>query len=175
MNGVGAMGGFTSDNIIVMVVAIILLLLVLKFIKGILKTVITLILVLTLGVTAYNIFIQKKSIGYELNRYKTDYKYVVEMKDISVEAKKSIDEIKENKNVNENVKKLVDLKKRANEVKHSEEATFFHDRYMNGFDTIIVASQGYALAKDVKEQGQKLNELSKALDVKFGQVFLSEN
>lgn len=169
------MGGFTLDNITILVVAILLLLLVIKFIKGVLKTVITLILVLTLGVTAYNIFIQKKSISYELNRYKTDYKYVVEMKNISVEAKRVIDEIKENRNVNENVKKLVDLKKRANEVKHSEEATFFHDRYINGFDTVIAASQGYALAQDVKEQGQKLNDLSKELDIELTQVFFSKN
>lgn len=162
------------DNIIILLVAIGLLLLVVKFLKGLIKGIITLILILTLGVTAYNIFIAKKSIQYEVERYKTDYKYAIEMKNISSEASKAISEIKENKNVNENVAKLVELKEKARVTKHSEEASFIHNRYINAFDTVITASKGYSLAKEAEKQAAKLEELSKGLNVSFLDLLFSK-
>jgi len=168
------LAGLTMDNIIIFIVVIGLLMLVVKFLKGLIKGIIALILILTLGVTSYNIFIAKKSVQYEVERYKTDYKYAVEMKNISSEASKAINEIKENKNVNVNVAKLVELKEKAKGVKHSEEANFIHNRYMNAFDTVITASKGYSMAKEAEKQAAKLEELSKGLDISFLDLLFGE-
>jgi hypothetical protein len=168
------MEGFTTDNIVVILVAIFLLYLVFKFVKGIIKTVIALVLIFTLGFSAYNIFIAKKSIAYEVERYKTDFTYVKEMKNITTEASKAIDEIKENKNISENVSKLMALREEANGLNHSEETTFIHKRYMNGFDAIVAGTKGYELAKGAEEQVAKLEELSKGIDVSFMDVFLKD-
>lgn len=168
------MEGFTVDNITMLIVAIGLLLLAIKFVKGIIKTIISLVLIVTLGVSAYNILIAKKPITYEVERYKTDYAYVKEMKSITSEASKAIDEIKENKNVSENVNKLISLREEANGIKHSEEANFIHGRYMNGFDAVIAGTKGYEIAKGAEEQVAKLEELSKELNVSFIDVFFQK-
>ncbi|WP_291574989.1 hypothetical protein [Clostridium sp. UBA4548] len=168
------MEGFTLDNIIMVLVALGLLILVIKFIKGVIRTVISLILILTLGVSGYNIFIAKKPVSYEIQRYKTDFAYVKEMKNLTTEASKAIDEIKENKNVNENVNKLMDLREKANGINHSEEASFIHKKYMNGFDAVITGVKGYEVAKGAEAQVAKLEELSKEINISFMDVIFPE-
>lgn len=168
------MEGFTMDNVIILLVALGLLILAIKFVKGIIKTIISLVLILTLGVSAYNIFIAKKPITYEINRYKTDFAYVKEMKNLTSEASKAIEEIKENKSVNENVSKLMEIKEKAEKVEHSEEATFIHNKYMNGFEAVIAGAKGYEAAKGAQAQVAKLDQLSKELNVSFMDVILSK-
>lgn len=162
------------DNIILLIIALGLLILAIKFVKGIIKTIISLVLILTLGVSAYNIFIAKKSISYEMERYKTDFTYVKEMKSITAEASKAIEDIKENKNVSENVNKLIELRAKASGIKHSEEANFIHKRYMNGFDAVVAGTKGYELAKGAEDQVAKLEELTKDINISFMDVFFPE-
>lgn len=168
------MEGFTMDNVIILLVALGLLILAIKFVKGIIKTIISLVLILTLGVSAYNIFIAKKPITYEINRYKTDFAYVKAMKNLTSEASKAIEEIKENKSVNENVSKLMEIKEKAEKVEHSGEATFIHNKYMNGFEAVIAGAKGYEAAKGAQAQVAKLDQLSKELNVSFMDVILSK-
>lgn len=80
------MSGINLENIILVIVAIILVYIAVKFIKGIIKFIILVILILTLGVSAYNILITKKSISYEINRYKVDYGYFKNITSISKES-----------------------------------------------------------------------------------------
>ncbi len=169
------MSGFTMDNILLLLVGVGLLMLAIKFLKGIFKAIIAIILILTVGISAYNIFIAKKPISYEINRYKTDFAYTKEVKNISSEAYKAIDEIKENKAVDENINKLMALRERANLLEHSEEANFIHNRYMNSLDGIILASKGYVTAKGAEEQFNKLEGLTKELNIGFMDLIMGGN
>lgn len=169
------MSGFTMDNILLLLVGLGLLMLVIKFLKGIFKAIIAIVLILTVGVSAYNIFIAKKPISYEINRYKTDFVYAKELKSISSEAYKAVDEIKENKAVNENINILMALREKANLLDHSEEANFIHDRYMNSLDGVILAAKGYVTAKGAEEQINKLEGLTKELNIRFIDVIMGED
>ncbi|GFP78241.1 hypothetical protein [Clostridium fungisolvens] len=164
------MGGITTDNIILLLVALILLYLVFKFIKGIIKTIITIILILTLGVSAYNILIAKKSVGDEINRYKIDYAYFNDVRDISSEAKQTVDDIENNKNIVQNINKLSELRNKAQALKHSSDLDAFHSKYINTFDGIIIGCKGYSTAKQVDEQTKKIDELKKDLNMSIKDI-----
>ncbi|WP_160680335.1 hypothetical protein [Clostridium sp. C8-1-8] len=168
------MGGITADNIILLLVAVVLLYLVFKFIKGVIKTIIVIILILTLGVSAYNIFIAKKSVADEVNRYKTDYSYFNNVKDISSEAKQAINDIEANKNIDQNINKLSELKTKASTLNHSSELNGFHERYINTFDGIILGCKGYSTAKQAGEEGKKLNDLAKNLDMSLKDIVVTK-
>ncbi|MBK1810871.1 hypothetical protein JHL18_09505 [Clostridium sp. YIM B02505] len=164
------MGGITTDNIILLLITLVLLYLVFKFIKGIIKTIITIILILTLGVSAYNIFIAKKSVSDEIDRYKIDYAYFNDVKDISSQAKQTVDDIENNKNVNQNINKLSELRNKAQVLNHSSDLDALHNRYINTFDGIILGCKGYSTAKQVGEQTKKIDELKKDLDVSIKDI-----
>ena len=164
------MGGVTVDNIILLLVVLILLYLVFKFIKGIIKTIITIILILTLGVSAYNIFIAKKSVADEVNRYKIDYAYFNNVKDISSEAKQIVDDIENNKNINQNINKLSELREKAQVLNHSTDLDAFHSKYISTFDGIILGCKGYSTAKQVDEQTKKIDELKKNLNMSIKDI-----
>lgn len=164
------MNGFTMDNILLLLVCVGLLMVVMKFLKGVAKAIIAIVLVFTVGVSAYNIFIAKKPLSYEVDRYKIDFQYVKEIKNISSEASEVIDEIKKDKDVNSNIDKLVQLRNKADTINHSEEANFIHKRYMNSFDGIIIAYKGYATAKLADEQIKKIDNLTKDLNIGFMDV-----
>lgn len=164
------MGGVTVYNMILLLVALILLYLVFKFIKGIIKTIITIILILTLGVSAYNIFIAKKSVADEVNRYKIDYAYFNNVKDISSEAKQIVDDIENNKNINQNINKLSELREKAQALNHSTDLDAFHNKYISTFDGIILGCKGYSTAKQVDEQTKKIDELKKNLNMSIKDI-----
>jgi hypothetical protein len=168
------MGGMTTDNIILLVVAVILLYLVFRFIKGIIKTIITIILILTLGVSAYNIFITKKSVSDEINRYKIDYAYFNDVKSISSEAKQTVNDIENNKNIDQNINKLSELRNKAQVLNHSSDLDAFHSKYINTFDGIILGCKGYDTAKQVGEQTKKIDELKKNLDMSLRDIVIAK-
>lgn len=168
------MMGFSIDNIMLVIVAIVLLYITVKFIKGLVKGIITIVLILTLGVSAYNIFIAQKPISYEIDRYKTDYSYFKEISSISSDAVKAIDEIKEGKNIKENTNKLIELRNKAEKTKHSEEINVVHNNYIRAMDTAIVSAKGYETAKDAKAQIDKLDDAAKALDVNLKDILISK-
>jgi hypothetical protein len=170
----GNVMGFSIDNIALVIIAVVLLYITVKFIKGLVKGIITMILILTLGVSAYNIFITQKPISYEIDRYKTDYSYFKEISSISSDAVKAIDEIKEGKNIKENINKLVQLRTKAEKIKHSEEIDVIHENYMRTMDTAIISAKGYENAKNAKEQLDKLNDAAKALDIDLKDILISK-
>lgn len=169
------MNGFSTDNIILLIVGLIFLYFVVKFVKGIIKTIITIILIFTLGISSYNIFIAKKSISYEINRYKIDYAYFKDLKDISTEVSKIVEEIKEGRNTTENLSKLTELKKQVQSLKHSDETNFIQDRYMSSLDGVILGCRAYTTAKETEKQVGKLNELTKGLDVDFKDILFTSS
>ncbi len=164
------MNGFTGDNIFMLLIGVGLLILAIKFLKGLLKTIIAILLIITVGFSCYNIFVAKKSISYEINRYKTDFAYAMEIKNISNEASKVINSIKKNIAMEEGIDQLVDLRNKANQIPHSEEAHFFHDKYIAGFDSIILACKGYTLGEMAEEQVSDLEELTKGINFKIMDV-----
>lgn len=162
------------DNIALVIIAAVLLYITVKFIKGLVKGIITIILILTLGVSAYNIFVTQKPISYEINRYKTDYSYFKEISSISSEAVEAIDQIKEGKNIKENTNRLVQLRIKAENTKHSEEIDVIHENYIRAMDTAIISAKGYETAKNAKEQLDKLNDAAKALDIDLKDILISK-
>ena len=166
--------GFSIDNIALVIIAVVLLYITVKFITGLIKGIITIVLILTLGVSAYNIFITQKPISYEIDRYKTDYSYFKEISSISSDAVTAINEIKEGKNVKENANKLVQLRTKAENTKHSEEINLIHDNYIRAMDTAIISAKGYETAKNAKEQVNKLDDAAKALDVNLKDILISK-
>ncbi|MDD7792893.1 hypothetical protein [Clostridium sp. 'White wine YQ'] len=162
--------GLSADNIIIALVAIVFLFLAIKFIRGVIKGIIVVLLILTLGVSAYNIFITKKSIGYEVNRYKTDYLYFKSISSISSHAIENIDAIKEGKNIKENTDELIILKNHAETLEHSSEINGIHNNYIRGLDTVIVAAKGYKTANEAKEQADKLQEASNSLNISLKDI-----
>lgn len=164
------MTGFNIENLIWVVIVIVLLYVTIKFIKGLLKSIITIILVLTLGLSAYNIFVAQKPVSYEIDRYKTDFAYVKEIKSISSEAKSATEDIKEGKNIKENTEKIVQLRNRAEKTKHSEEIQIVHSNYMKAMDTVVLSAKGYSTAKDAKEQAEKLNDAAKELNISLNDI-----
>ncbi|MEG1256568.1 hypothetical protein [Clostridium sp.] len=168
------MNGFTTDNIVLLLVAIVLLILVIKVFKGVLKTIIAIILLLTVGVSCYNIFVAKKSITYEINRYKTDFAYTMDIKDISAEAYKIIDDMKEDTITEEGIDKLVHLKNQAEALEHSEEANFIHNKYISSLDGVILACRGYALGEIAQGQVSKLEDLTDDININLLDVLRGE-
>ncbi|GIM28950.1 hypothetical protein CPJCM30710_16160 [Clostridium polyendosporum] len=168
------MNGFSIDNIVMLFIVLAFVYLTIKFIKGFIKFIVIVLLILTLGVSAYNIFIVQKPISYEINRYKTDYVYFHNIRSISSEASTVINEIKENKNVQQNINKLKELRNNAEGLNHSQEISGLHDKYIESLDSVISVCNGYSTAKEVEQKVQKLDELSKGLDVKFKDVLLMD-
>lgn len=164
--------GFSIDNIVILFIVLVFLYLTIKFIKGFIKLVIGILLIFTLGVSAYNIFIAKKPISYEVNRYKTDYVYFNNIKSMSSEASVAINEIKENKNVQQNINKLTEIRNNTEDLNHSEEINGFHHKYIASLDSAISVCKRYSTAKEVEEKVQKLDEISRELDIKLKDVLL---
>lgn len=161
---------FNIENLMWVGIAIILLYITLKFIKGLIKFIITIILVLTLGLSAYNIFVTQKPVSYEIERYKTDFAYFNEIKSISSEAESVTEDIKDGNNIKENIEKLVQLRSKAEKTKHSEEINIVHNNYMKAMDTAVLCAKGYSTTKDAKAQAEKLNDASKALNISLKDI-----
>lgn len=161
------MHGFTLDNLVLLVIAIGLIWVCVKFITGVLKTVITVILVLTIGVSAYNIFIARKPLSHEVDRYKTDFVYLRQVKDINKQASDAMSEIKDNKNRDSNLKKLDSLLAQAEGLKHSDESKLIHDTYISNFKKVVTGARAYEAANDAKDKLDDLKELEKNLNVKL--------
>ncbi|MEG2916624.1 MAG: hypothetical protein RR891_08420 [Clostridium sp.] len=168
------MTGFTTDNIVLLLVGVGLLILVIKVLKGVFKTIIAIILLLTVGISCYNIFIAKKSITYEMSRYKTDFAYTMDVKDISRDAYKIVDDMKKDEITEEGINKLVDLKNQAEGLKHSDEINFIHKKYISSMDGVILACKGYSMGKLAGEQVDKLDDLSRGMDIKLLDVLKGE-
>ena len=164
------MSGINLENILLLVAALVLLYVAIKFIKGVIKFIVLIILILTLGVSGYNIIVTKKPISYEINRYKTDFGYFKGISGISKEALELISEIKEGKNIKENTDRLANLKNEAEKLNHSSEINGIGDRYLNTLDTAIVVGKGYETASDVKEQAKKFDEVTKSLDISLKDI-----
>lgn len=159
---------FISENLVLIVIVAILIFLVIKFLKGVAKVIIAIILFLTIGVSCYNLFITHKSFSYELNRYKTDFTYISEMKDITVETKDDVEKIKQGQNAKENINNIVALRNKANKLNHSSDIDFIHKRYIEAMDSIILATKGYSTAKNTTQQ---IDNASKSLEISLKDIF----
>lgn len=168
------MPGINVENILLLIIALILLYVAIRFIKGLIKFIILIILILTVGVSAYNILITKKSISYEVNRYKIDYKYFKDISVISKESVELINEIKEGKDIKENTDRLVELKNEAEKLNHSSEINVISNRYLNALDTAIVVGKGYETTNDIKEQARKLDNVTESLDLSLKDIFIDK-
>lgn len=162
------------QNIIIIVVAIFFLWIVLKFVKGVLKAIIALVLIFTVGISVYNIFFVGKSMSYELNRYKTDISYFTKVTSINKDAYSALQEIKEKKNVEENTKKLVKLEKDAEVLPHSEESKIIHDKYISNFRIISNAAQVCNAANEYKDKINNLGNKDKTLDISLMDLLLKK-
>lgn len=161
------MGGFSVGNIALLIIAIIILYSVVKFLKGLIRGVLTLVIVFTLGISLYNIFIAQKPLSYEINRYKTDITYFKNMNNVNKEAYDCIKNIKENKDIPNNVKRLEAVEKDAEALNHSEETNLIHDKYIANFKNIVSAAKAYETANNAKEKLNELKDLESKIDMGF--------
>lgn len=162
--------GVSLDNIVILIIGIVLLYVVIKLIKGLIKFLIIMILLLTVGVSAYNIFISKKSFSYEVNRYKVDFQYFKDVNGISKEAVDRVEEIKEGKDVDENITKLIELRDEAKGLNHSEEINGVSSKYINALDTAILVGNGYK----AKENVEKLDSVIRTLNPNLKEFIFPE-
>lgn len=159
---------FISENLILIIIGVVLFYVVFKFLKGVIKLIIAIILALTVGVSCYNLLITHKSLSYEINRYKTDFSYISQMKDITVETKADVDKIKQGQNVKENINNIVVLRDKANKLDHSSDIDFIHKKYIGAMDDIILATKGYSTAKNAT---QEMDKASKSLEISLKDIF----
>ncbi|MEW8957441.1 hypothetical protein, partial [Clostridium sp.] len=150
-----------GENIILIIVLLILLFIVIKFIKGLIKFVLIVFLILTVGFSTYNLLVVKKPISYEINRYKTEYSYYRDISKISGDVINLVNNIKEGKNTKESIEKLQEERNKVALLNHSDESKFIHDKYIGALDTIIFisrSSESYEETKDKLDKG--LEELN---------------
>ena len=159
------MEGINRENIILLLLALVLLYITFKFIKGIIKLLLAVILILTLGVSLYNIFIAQKPISYEINRYKTDFAYLQEAGRINKETYEILKVVKDDKGTEENIKSLELLYEKAENLDHSNEISFIHNQYIKNFQKVIASAKGYITAQGAKEYLNDLSEGSKSLKI----------
>lgn len=168
------MDGFNLENIIVLLVLLFVLFLIIKFIKGIVKAILAIILIFTLGFSLYNIFVAKKPISYEVNRYKTDFAYLKEINSINKEVSEAVKNIKDNKDIDSNIKQLEALRKRTQSLNHSDEINFIHNRYLGSLDKLILTAKGYNAAEASKEYLDKLSDYTKNLGINLREILFPE-
>ena len=164
------MQGINVENIVIILVIIFLFYLAVKFIKGILKLIILIILFFTLGLSLYNVFILKKPISYEVNRYKVDFVYFQEAAELTKEAGGAINSIKKEEAVEEQVILLEELYKKAASLEHSEEIKPIHNTYLNNFQRIIAAAKLYYNSQGSKEALQELTDNYDSLTLRFKDI-----
>ena len=145
------MQGINVENIVVILAVIFLFYLAIKFIKGILKLIVIIVLFFTLGLTLYNVFIVKKPISYEINRYKVDFVYFKEVVKLNKEAERAISSIKKEESVEEQIVILENIYKEAEELEHSEEVNVIHNTYKDNLQRIISAAKLYSKSQGSKE------------------------
>lgn len=162
--------GFNVENLVILFAAVFILYLAFKFLKGILKLIITVILIFTVGISLYNIFIVQKPLSYEIDRYKTDLAYFKSMSSINKEAFNALKEIKENKNIPENADKLKELEKRAEGLNHSRESSFIHNGYIVNFKKLTAAAEAYKTAGASKEYLEELSAMSDDINIKLKDI-----
>lgn len=166
------MGGFSTENIILLLLAIVFIYVVIKFIKGVVKLILTIILVFTLGYSLYNIFVVQKPISYEIDRYKLEYKYYKEIGKLSPEVFNTIGDIKEGKNLENNIKKLQEERNTIAKLHHTEESKPIHDRYVGALDGIITASK---TAKNVSDMNSNIQQYESKLDINLKDLIFNKN
>ena len=152
------MQGINLENIVIILVIIFLFYLAIKFIKGILKLVILIILFFTLGLSLYNIFIVKRPISYEINRYKMDFVYFKEASKLNKEVGRAINSIKEEEAVDKQIAALEDIYKRAELLDHSEEINIIHSTYIDNLQRIISSAKLYNTSKNSKEYLEEITD-----------------
>ena len=162
--------GINLENIVVILVIIFLFYLAIKFIKGILKLIILIVLFFTLGLSLYNVFVVKKPISYEVNRYKVDFEYFREASKLSKEAGKVISSIKEEGASDDKLLILVNIHKEAESLEHSEEISFVHKTYLNNLQRIISAAELYHNSQGSKEALQELTDNYDSLTLRFKDI-----
>lgn len=162
--------GLNSENIIILLIAMVILYFAFKFLKGVLRFVISLILIFTLGISLYNIFIAQKPLSYEVNRYKVDIAYFKEMGSINKEVYEVIKEIKADKDIPKNVENLQKLEKQAEALKHSEESNIIHNQYISNLKKLVLASQAYKSANGSKEYLDNLNQMADKINISLKEV-----
>lgn len=166
--------GFNIENIIILIIAIAVLYLALKFLKGVIRFILSIVLIFTLGISLYNIFIAQKPLSYEINRYKTDIAYFKDLGNINKKAYEAIKDIKSNKDIAGNVKSLDSLEKEAEKLNHSEESNIIHQQYISNFKKVVLAAKGYEAANGAKEHLDNLNELSSSMDISLKEILFSK-
>ncbi|WP_426348141.1 hypothetical protein ACPWSR_10235 [Alloiococcus sp. CFN-8] len=164
------MQGINSENIIIILVIIFLFYLAIKFIKGILKLIILIILFFTLGLSLYNVFILKKPISYEVNRYKVDFVYFKEAAELNKEAGKAINSIKKEESIEEQILILEELYSKAASLEHSEEIKPIHNTYLKNLQRIISTARLYYNSQGSKEALQELTDNYDSLTLRFKDI-----
>ena len=164
------MQGINIENIVIILVIIFLFYLAIKFIKGILKLIILIILFFTLGLSLYNVFILKKPISYEVNRYKVDFVYFKEAAELNKEAGKAINSIKKEESIEEQILILEELYNKAAILEHSEEIKPIHNTYLKNLQRIISAARLYYNSQGSKEALQELTDNYDSLTLRFKDI-----
>lgn len=166
------MGGFSMDNIVLLLIAIVFIYVVIKFIKGVVKFILALLLVFTLGYSLYNIFIVQKPIGYEIDRYKLEYKYYKEVGKASPEIFNTIGDIKAGKNLDSNIKKLQEERNNIANLQHTEESKLIHDRYVGALDGILNVSR---TAKNISDVNANIQQYESKLDINLKDLIFNKS
>ena len=166
------MGGFSTENIILLLLAIVFIYVVIKFIKGLVKFILTIVLVFTLGYSLYNIFVVQKPISYEIDRYKLEYKYYKEVGNLSPEIFNTISDIKDGKNLDSNIKKLQEERNTVAKLQHTEESKPIHDRYVGALDGIITVSK---TAKSASDINANIQQYESKLDINLKDLIFNRN
>lgn len=166
------MGGFSTENIILLLLAVIFIYVVIKFIKGVVKFILTIFLVFTLGYSLYNIFVVQKPISYEVDRYKLEYKYYKEVGKLSPEIFNTISDIKAGKNLDSNIKKLQEERNTVAKLQHTEESTPIHNRYVGALDGILTVSK---TAKNASDINANIQQYESKLDINLKDLIFNKN
>ena len=147
-----------GENIILIIILLLLLYIVVKFIKGLIKFILVVFLIFTVGFSAYNLLIVKKPLSYEINRYKVEYSYYKEISKTTGKVFNLVNNIKEDKNTKESIEELKKERNKVALLDHSNESEIIHNKYLGALDSIISISKNsntYGEAKDKLDKGLK--------------------
>lgn len=164
------MQGINLENMVIILVVIFLLYLAIKFIKGILKLIVLIVLFFTLGLSLYNVFIVKKPVSYEINRYKVDFVYFKEVAKLNKEAGRAIKSIKEEGAVEEQIVILEDIYKEAEGIEHSEEINIIHNTYKENLQRIVSAAKLYNNSRESKEYLKEITDTYDSLTLSIKDI-----
>lgn len=164
------MNNFDSNMLFIIVAIILIVLLIISLIKKAIKVIIFIVIIL-LAFSAYKILIGGVNPKEEINTYKTNIEYGKEIASYTGKIKKSVDIVKQELNskkfdqdsvetIKEQNKKLEEYQSAVENLPHSKELDYFHDKYCEYLNSLI---SGTNAAETMIKTGENASEKVEAL------------